>query len=64
MNGHSNPKETAIMKVIGFNGSARKDGNTSVLIQKVFEPLEAEGIETKLVNLGARSVNGYLACMK
>lgn len=52
------------MKVIGFNGSARKDGNTSVLIQKVFESLEAEGIETKLVNLGARSVNGCLACMK
>jgi multimeric flavodoxin WrbA len=40
------------MKVIGFNGSARKDGNTSVLIQRVFEELEAEGIETKLVNLG------------
>lgn len=52
------------MKVIGFNGSARKDGNTSVLIKKVFEELEAEGIETKLVNLGPNSVNGCLACMK
>ncbi len=52
------------MKVIGFNGSARKNGNTSALIQKVFEPLQAEGIETKLVNLGAKSVNGCLACMK
>jgi multimeric flavodoxin WrbA len=52
------------MKVIGFNGSARKDGNTSVLIQKVFEPLEAGGIETKLVNLGPRSVSGCVACMK
>ena len=52
------------MKVIGFNGSARKDGNTSILIQKVFEPLAAEGIETKLVNLGATSVNGCLACGK
>lgn len=52
------------MKVIGINGSARKDGNTSVLIRKVFEPLEAEGIETQLVNLGPKSVNGCLACMK
>ena len=52
------------MKVIGFNGSARKKGNTSVLIRKVFDELEAEGIETNLVNLGAQSVNGCLACMK
>lgn len=52
------------MKVIGINGSARKDGNTSLLIQKVFNELNAEGIETSLVNLGPQSVNGCLACMK
>ncbi len=52
------------MKVMGFNGSARKDGNTSMLIQKVFDELEAEGIETQLVNLGPKSVNGCIACMK
>lgn len=52
------------MKVMGFNGSARKDGNTSVLIQKVFEELEAEGIDTQLINLGPKSVNGCIACMK
>jgi multimeric flavodoxin WrbA len=53
-----------MMKVIGINGSARKDGNTSILIRKVFDELEDEGIETKLVNLGPQSVNGCLACMK
>jgi multimeric flavodoxin WrbA len=53
-----------MMKVIGINGSARKDGNTSILIRKVFDELEAEGIETGLVNLGPQSVNGCLACMK
>ncbi|MEJ2656663.1 MAG: flavodoxin family protein [Desulfobacterales bacterium] len=52
------------MRVIGINGSARKDGNTSLLIQKVFNELNAEGIETNLVNLGPQSVNGCLACMK
>jgi len=52
------------MKVMGINGSARKDGNTSMLIQKVFDELEAEGIETQLVNLGPKGVNGCIACMK
>ena len=52
------------MKVMGINGSARKNGNTSMLIGKVFEELEAEGIETQLVNLGPKSVNGCIACMK
>jgi multimeric flavodoxin WrbA len=52
------------MKVVGINGSARKDGNTSILIRKVFDELDAEGIETRLVNLGPQSVNGCLACMK
>ena len=52
------------MKVIGINGSARKNGNTSLLIQKVFDELEVEGIETSMINLGPQSVNGCLACMK
>ncbi len=52
------------MKVIGFNGSARKKGNTSILIQKVLDELEAEGIETTLINLGPKSVAGCVACMK
>ena len=52
------------MKVVGINGSPRKDGNTSVLIRKVFDELEAQGIATQLINLGPQSVNGCLACMK
>ena len=34
------------MKVIGINSSARKDGNTAILLNKVFEELNKEGIET------------------
>jgi len=34
------------MKVIAINGSARKDGNTAILIKRVFSVLEKEGIET------------------
>src|SRR5664279_5370245 len=31
------------MKVVGISGSARKDGNTAILINHVFAELEAEG---------------------
>lgn len=34
------------MKVVAFNGSPRKDGNTFRLINHVFDALKAEGIET------------------
>ena len=39
------------MKVIGINGSARKGGNTAILINTVFEELENKGIEIELIEL-------------
>ena len=39
------------MKVIGINGSGRKDGNTAVLIRTVFEELHKQNIETELIQL-------------
>ncbi len=41
-------------KVIAFNGSPRKKGNTSILIGYVFKELEGEGIETELVHVGGK----------
>jgi multimeric flavodoxin WrbA len=52
------------MKVVAFNGSARKDGNTAILIRKVFSELEAEGIETELVQLAGKTIKGCIACGK
>lgn len=52
------------MKVVGFNGSPRKEGNTSVLIDAVLVELEKEGIETERIQLGGRSIHGCRACMK
>lgn len=52
------------MKVIGFNGSARKDGNTAILIRYAFEALEKEGIETELVQLAGEKIRGCIACFK
>ncbi len=50
------------MKVVAFNGSARKDGNTAILIRRVFTELEAAGIETELVQLAGQTIRGCTAC--
>lgn len=50
------------MKVIGINGSPRKDGNTAILIQTVFEELTKEGIETELIQLSGKRIEGCKAC--
>ena len=52
------------MKVIGFNGSPRKDGNTTILINHVFRELQKEGIETELVQLSEKELHGCIACYK
>jgi multimeric flavodoxin WrbA len=52
------------MKVVAFNGSARKDGNTAILINYVFRELEKEGIKTELVQLSGSKIHGCIACMK
>lgn len=52
------------MKVVAFNGSARKDGNTAILVRRVFAELEAEGIETELVQLHNKALRGCTACLK
>ena len=50
------------MKVVAFNGSARKDGNTAILIRHVLEVLEKEGIETELIQLSGEQIHGCTAC--
>ena len=52
------------MKVVAFNGSARKDGNTAILIRRVFAELKAEGIETELFQLAGKTIKGCIACGK
>jgi multimeric flavodoxin WrbA len=50
------------MKVVAFNGSGRKDGNTAMLIRRVLSVLEAEGIETELIQLAGEQIRGCNAC--
>jgi len=50
------------MKVVAFNGSPRKEGNTSLLIGHIFSELNREGIETELVQVGGEVIRGCVAC--
>jgi len=50
------------MKAVAFCGSARKNGNTSILLNTALEALAAEGIETELVELAGKEIPGCKAC--
>ena len=50
------------MKVVAFNGSARKDGNTAILIRRVLRVLESEGVETELIQMAGQQIHGCTAC--
>jgi multimeric flavodoxin WrbA len=52
------------MKVLAINGSARKDGNTAAMLRMALAEIEAEGIETELVQLHGKVIQGCIACMK
>lgn len=52
------------MKVVAFNGSPRKNGNTFLLIKEMFKVLEKEGIECELVQIGGKLIRGCQACGK
>jgi multimeric flavodoxin WrbA len=52
------------MKVVAFNGSARKGGNTAILLGHVLGELAQAGIETELVELAGATIHGCLACRK
>jgi multimeric flavodoxin WrbA len=52
------------MKVVAFNGSPRKEGNTYEALKLVCEQIKAKGIETEIVQVGINSVRGCMACGK
>jgi multimeric flavodoxin WrbA len=52
------------MKVVAFNGSGRKDGNTLILLEAVCRELENEGIETELIQMAGSPIQGCASCYK
>lgn len=51
------------MKVVGFNGSPNKKGNTACSLNIVFEELENAGIETEMIHVGKKKIQGCTACL-
>ncbi|MDI6712764.1 MAG: flavodoxin family protein [Anaerosomatales bacterium] len=52
------------MKVVAFNCSPRREGNTARLLEAVLAELRAEGIDTETLSLAGKRVHGCTACMK
>ena len=50
------------MKVLLINGSPRRNGCTFTALSEVEKTLHLEGVETELVQLGAKAVQGCIAC--
>ena len=63
-NGYEIKKRRYEMNVVAFNGSARKDGNTAILVNTVFKELKKAGIKTGLVQMAGKKIHGCIACGK
>lgn len=50
------------MKVLAINGSARRDGNTAILINTIFSELNKAGIETEMVQFSGTIIEPCKAC--
>lgn len=50
------------MKVLLINGSPRKNGNTFTALSEAARTLEANGIETEIVHIGAKPIRSCIAC--
>lgn len=50
------------MKVLLINGSPRSHGNTFTALSEVARSLEANGVESEIVSIGTRAVQGCIAC--
>lgn len=50
------------MKVVAFNGSPKKNGNTYEAINAVAVELEKENIEVEIVHVGNKIIRGCMDC--
>ncbi|BDG02411.1 flavodoxin family protein [Anaeromyxobacter oryzae] len=52
------------MRVVAFNASSRKDGNTAILLRRVLDELEREDIAAEVVNIGGQPLRGCTGCRR
>jgi multimeric flavodoxin WrbA len=50
------------MKAVAFNGSARKNGNTAILLNLVLDELRAEQVGTEMIQMAGERISGCIAC--
>lgn len=50
------------MKVLLINGSPNKEGNTFIALSEVAKALESNGVETEIISIGKKAVQGCIAC--
>ena len=50
------------MKVVAFNGSPNRYGNTHTAIKMVTDELEDQGIETEIIHIGKKAIKGCTGC--
>ena len=50
------------MKALLVNGSPRANGNTMRALEEVASALQADGVETEIVQIGVKPVRGCIAC--
>lgn len=50
------------MKVLLINGSPHKSGNTFTALAEVASALKKDGVETEIVSIGTKAVQGCIAC--
>jgi multimeric flavodoxin WrbA len=51
-----------MLRITAFNCSARKDGNTAILLKAALAELAKAGFETELVQLAGRPLRGCTGC--
>lgn len=52
------------MRVTGFIGSPRKEGNTDHLVRRILESVSERGFDTEIVYLNDLNIKGCQACMQ
>jgi Multimeric flavodoxin WrbA len=50
------------MKVLAINGSPRKEGNTSIMLEWALEEIAKEGLSVETEHIGGKLVHGCKAC--
>lgn len=50
------------MKVVAFNGSPKKEGNTYHALKLVAEVLEENGVEVEIIHVGNKVIRGCMGC--